>query len=179
VIRFLAFVALLGACLAAPPAPAAVPAHGAVAEAGAPLLARGTVAAPESVASEAGAAILRAGGNAVDAAIAFHFALAVTCPRAGNFGGGGFMLVYTDSGDVAIDYRETAPAAATRDLYLGAAGEVVEGLSLDTHRAAGLPGSGAIPPPTSTGSPSWRSASSRTAPSISAIRATCRCRSSR
>ena len=88
-----------------------------------------------------GAAILRAGGNAVDAAIAVHFALAVTFPRAGNLGGGGFMLVHTDSGDVAIDYRETAPAAATRGLYLDAAGEVVEGLSLDTHRAAGVPGS--------------------------------------
>ena len=104
-------------------------------------LARGVVAAPESVASEVGAAILRTGGNAVDAAIAVHFALAVTFPRAGNLGGGGFMLVHTDSGDVAIDYRETAPAAATRDLYLDASGEVIEGLSLDTHRAAGVPGS--------------------------------------
>ena len=123
------------------PAPAAGPARGAVAEAGAPVLASGVVAAPESVASEVGAAILRAGGNAVDAAIAVHFALAVTHPRAGNLGGGGFMLVHTDSGDFAIDYRETAPAAATRGMYLDAAGNLVEGLSLDTHRAAGVPGS--------------------------------------
>ena len=66
-------------------------------------LERGVVAAPESLASEAGAAVLRDGGNAVDAAIAVQFALAVTYPRAGNLGGGGFMLVHTDSGDV--DHR--------------------------------------------------------------------------
>jgi len=104
-------------------------------------LERGVVAAPESLASEVGAAVLREGGNAVDAAVAVHFALAVTFPRAGNLGGGGFMLVHTDSGDVAIDYRETAPAAASRDMFLDAQGRVVEGLSLDTHRAAGVPGS--------------------------------------
>lgn len=104
-------------------------------------LERGVVAAPESLASEAGAAVLRAGGNAVDAAIAVQFALAVTYPRAGNLGGGGFMLLHTDSGDVTIDYRETAPAAATRDMYLDSTGAVAAGLSLDTHRAAGVPGS--------------------------------------
>jgi gamma-glutamyltranspeptidase / glutathione hydrolase len=104
-------------------------------------LERGVVAAPESLASEVGAAVLRDGGNAVDAAVAVQFALAVTYPRAGNLGGGGFMLVHTDSGDVAIDYRETAPAAATRDMYLDSTGAVVPGLSLDTHRAAGVPGS--------------------------------------
>ena len=135
-IRFLALVLLLGSCLASPLA-----ARGGAAPVPAAVLAHGVVAAPESVASEVGAAILRAGGNAVDAAIAVHFALAVTYPRAGNLGGGGFMLVHTDSGDLAIDYRETAPAAATRDLYLDASGEVIEGLSLDTHRAAGVPGS--------------------------------------
>ena len=126
--------------LAAPAATSATSARGAD-SAPATVLARGVVAAPESVASEVGAAILRAGGNAVDAAVAVHFALAVTFPRAGNLGGGGFMLVHTDSGDFAIDYRETAPAAATGDLYLDASGEVVKGLSLDTHRAAGVPGS--------------------------------------
>ena len=104
-------------------------------------LERGIVAAPESLASEVGAAVLRAGGNAVDAAVAVHFVLVVTYPRAGNLGGGGFMLVHTDSGDVAIDYRETAPAAAVRDMFLDSSGAVVPGLSLDTHRAAGVPGS--------------------------------------
>ncbi len=102
---------------------------------------RGVVAAPESLAAEVGAAILRRGGNAVDAAIAVHFALAVTFPSAGNLGGGGFMLVHTRAGDEALDFRETAPAAATRDMYLDSLGEVVPGASLDTHRAAGVPGS--------------------------------------
>ncbi len=136
-VRSLALVALLATGLAPAPGARAGPAAGT----GAPVLERGVVAAPESVASEVGAAVLRAGGNAVDAAVAVHFALAVTYPRAGNLGGGGFMLVHTDSGDVAIDYRETAPAAASRDLYLDASGEVVARLSLDTHRAAGVPGS--------------------------------------
>jgi gamma-glutamyltranspeptidase/glutathione hydrolase len=110
-------------------------------EAPAAALERGVVASPESLASSVGAGILRQGGNAVDAAIAVHFALAVTFPIAGNLGGGGFMLVHTDSGQFAIDYRETAPAAASRDMYLDAAGNVIAGLSLETHRAAGIPGS--------------------------------------
>src|SRR5262245_10006856 len=105
-----------------------------------PTLDRGVVAAPEPHAAEAGAAVLRDGGNAVDAAIAIQFALAVTFPNAGNLGGGGFMLVHTAAGETSIDYRETAPAAAHRDLYLDAAGEVVPGLSLDTAKAAGVPG---------------------------------------
>ena len=66
-------------------------------------LERGVVAAPESLAAEVGADVLRRGGNAVDAAVAVHFALAVTFPNAGNLGGGGFLLVHTDSGEVAID----------------------------------------------------------------------------
>ncbi|HVP39392.1 MAG TPA: gamma-glutamyltransferase, partial [Candidatus Saccharimonadales bacterium] len=103
-------------------------------------LERGVVVAPESLASEVGAQVLRQGGNAVDAAIAVQFALAVTFPSAGNLGGGGFMLVHTDSGEVAVDYRETAPAAASRDMYLDPTGDVIPGLSLDTHRAAGVPG---------------------------------------
>ena len=138
---FTLFALLTVVAVTPAPAPAAALTRGAGARAAATVLARGVVAAPESVASEVGAAILRAGGNAVDAAVAVHFALAVTYPRAGNLGGGGFMLVHTDSGDAAIDYRETAPAAATRDMYLDASGNVVEGLSLDTHRASGVPGS--------------------------------------
>jgi gamma-glutamyltranspeptidase / glutathione hydrolase len=104
-------------------------------------LERGVVSSPEPLASGVGAEILRRGGNAVDAAIAVQFALAVTFPGAGNLGGGGFMLVHTRGGDAAIDYRETAPAAAFRDMYLDSAGNAVPGLSLDTHRAAGVPGS--------------------------------------
>jgi gamma-glutamyltranspeptidase/glutathione hydrolase len=115
----------LASC-AAPPAP--------------PVLERGLVASPEPHASGIGAAILRDGGNAVDAAIAIQFALAVTFPNAGNLGGGGFMLVHTSSGEASIDYRETAPAAAHRDLFLDARKNVVPGLSLDTAKASGVPG---------------------------------------
>jgi gamma-glutamyltranspeptidase/glutathione hydrolase len=113
---------------------------GCAAPAAPPALDWGMVASPEAHASEAGAAVLREGGNAVDAAIAVQFALAVTFPNAGNLGGGGFMLVHGADGDSAIDYRETAPAAAHRDLFLDDKGDVVPGLSLDTAKAAGVPG---------------------------------------
>src|SRR5437899_12387667 len=85
----------------------------------------GMVVAQERLAAQIGADILRQGGNAVDAAVAIGFALAVTYPRAGNIGGGGFMVIHSAerNEDVAIDYRETAPAAATRDMYLGADGK--------------------------------------------------------
>ena len=122
--RLVLFVAL-GAVLLASPALA---------------LERGVVAAPESLASEVGASILRQGGNATDAAVAVQFALAVTFPSAGNLGGGGFMVVHLGSREFTVDYRETAPGAATRDMYLDSTGAVVPGLSLDTHRAAGVPG---------------------------------------
>jgi len=103
---------------------------------------RGCVVAPEPRAAAIGAQILRDGGNAVDAAVAVHFALAVTYPIAGNIGGGGFLLVLEASGAVhALDYRETAPAAAGRDLYLDADGAVEPGTSLWSHRSAGVPGS--------------------------------------
>ena len=82
----------------------------------------GMVVAQERLAAQVGADILRQGGNAVDAAVATGFALAVTYPRAGNIGGGGFMVIHSAerNEDVAIDYRETAPAATTRDIFLGA-----------------------------------------------------------
>src|SRR4051794_9072093 len=85
----------------------------------------GMVVAQEKLAARIGADILRQGGNAVDAAVATGFALAVTYPRAGNIGGGGFMVIHSAERkeDVAIDYRETAPQAATRDMYLGADGK--------------------------------------------------------
>ena len=92
------------------------------------------------LASEVGRDILRRGGNAVDAAVAVAFALAVVHPEAGNLGGGGFMLVRTGSGEVsALDYRETAPSAATRDMYLDANGQGTD-RSVTGHLASGVPG---------------------------------------
>jgi gamma-glutamyltranspeptidase/glutathione hydrolase len=100
----------------------------------------GAVASAESHASQVGLDVLKAGGNAVDAAIAVAFALAVTHPSAGNLGGGGFMLLRTAAGEsVAIDYRETAPLAASRDMYLDEHGEMTKASVLGA-RAAGIPG---------------------------------------
>ena len=102
----------------------------------------GMVATQESIASEVGLKILQQGGNAVDAAVAVGFALAVTLPRAGNLGGGGFMLIYdAESGEtVALDYREMAPAGASRDMYLDAEGNADPTESRFSHRAVGVPG---------------------------------------
>lgn len=94
------------------------------------------------LASKIGMDIIRQGGNAVDAAIAVHFALAVVYPRAGNLGGGGFMMFRNKKGEVdALDYREKAPGAAFRDMYLDSAKNVIPGLSEDGHLSAGVPGS--------------------------------------
>ncbi len=93
-------------------------------------------------ATDAGVEILKQGGNAVDAAVAVHFALAVTYPFAGNLGGGGFMLIRDKHGKAHfLDYREKAPAAATRDMYLDAQGNIVPGMSLIGYKASGVPGS--------------------------------------
>ena len=93
-------------------------------------------------ASDAGVAILKQGGNAVDAAVAVGFALAVVYPAAGNIGGGGFMLIRDKHGKSHfLDYREKAPAAASRDMYLDAKGNVVPGMSLVGYKASGVPGS--------------------------------------
>src|SRR6202165_4586650 len=102
----------------------------------------GMVVAQESRAARIGVEILDRGGNAVDAAVAVGFALAVTYPRAGNIGGGGFMLIHLAKGnrDVAIDYRETAPAATTRDVFLNEQGEVDARKSRESGLAVGLPG---------------------------------------
>ena len=102
----------------------------------------GMVASQEAVATRVGLDILRRGGNAVDAAVAIGFTLAVTLPRAGNLGGGGFMMVHVASlGEtVAIDYRETAPAAATRDMYLDADGQVDSRRSRFSYLSVGVPG---------------------------------------
>ena len=93
------------------------------------------------LASAVGRDVLRAGGNAVDAAVAVGFALAVVHPEAGNIGGGGFMVIRTADGQVrTLDYRETAPGRASRDMYLDADGEPTE-LSVTGHLSAGVPGS--------------------------------------
>ena len=103
----------------------------------------GMVASTNELASRVGVDILKRGGNAVDAAIAVAFALAVTHPAAGNLGGGGFMMIRLKDGrTTAIDYREMAPAAAHRDVYLDKNGNLIEGEggSLIGYRAAGVPG---------------------------------------
>lgn len=102
----------------------------------------GMVASQEAVASRVGVDILKKGGNAVDAAIATGFALAVTLPRAGNLGGGGFMMIHlADSGDTkALDYREMAPAAAFKNMFLGEDGEPDNQKSRFSGLAVGVPG---------------------------------------
>jgi gamma-glutamyltranspeptidase/glutathione hydrolase len=102
----------------------------------------GMVVTQEARASRIGLDILKRGGNAVDAAVAVGFALAVTYPRAGNIGGGGFMLIHLARANrqVAIDYRETAPAATTPDVFLNASGEADPRKSRETGLAVGVPG---------------------------------------
>ncbi|MEC4986936.1 MAG: gamma-glutamyltransferase [Oscillatoria sp. PMC 1068.18] len=108
-----------------------------------PVIAQnGIVATQEALATKAGLAVLKAGGNAVDAAVTVGFTLAVTLPRAGNIGGGGFMLIHlADSQEtVAIDYREKAPLAATRNMFLDENGEADSQKSRFSHLAVGVPG---------------------------------------
>src|SRR5467141_4806682 len=116
-----------------PPASDAI--HAVVAE-------HGMVVAQERIAARLGADVLRRGGNAVDAAVATGFAMAVTYPRAGNIGGGGFMIIHSAErqADVAIDYRETAPGAMTRDIFLGPDGKPDIAKSRDSALGIGVPG---------------------------------------
>ncbi len=102
----------------------------------------GMVSSQEALATQAGVEILKQGGNAVDAAVAVGFSLAVTLPRAGNIGGGGFMLVHLAKPNktIAIDYREMAPSAAHRDIFIGEDGEPVKKLSREHGLAVGVPG---------------------------------------
>jgi gamma-glutamyltranspeptidase/glutathione hydrolase len=115
--------------------PAADTVHAVVAE-------HGMVVAQEKIAARIGADVLRRGGNAIDAAVATGFALAVTYPRAGNIGGGGFMVIHSrDRGeDVAIDYRETAPAATTPGIFLDADGKPDAAKSRESALGIGVPG---------------------------------------
>ncbi len=104
--------------------------------------ANGMVASQEARATRVGVDILHRGGNAIDAAVAVGFTLAVTLPRAGNLGGGGFMLLHHGaSGEtLALDYREMAPAKAHRDLYLDQAGNVDKAKARFSHQSVGVPG---------------------------------------
>lgn len=105
------------------------------------IAAQGAVVSAHPLASKVGVAVMRSGGNAVDAAIATQLALAVVYPGAGNIGGGGFMVARLANGEtVALDYRETAPMAAHRDMYLDASGSVIPDKSLNGHLSSGVPG---------------------------------------
>jgi len=102
----------------------------------------GMVVSANEKASRVGLDILKKGGNAVDAAVAVQFALAVVYPNAGNIGGGGFMVYRGASGEVnSLDFRETAPATASRDMYLDSLGNPIVDKSLEGHLASGIPGS--------------------------------------
>lgn len=103
---------------------------------------QGMVVSAQPLASKVGVEILKRGGNAVDAAIATGFALAVVYPAAGNLGGGGFMTVSLapPGQDFTLDFRETAPGLAHREMYLDASGEVIKNLSTSSHLASGVPG---------------------------------------
>jgi gamma-glutamyltranspeptidase/glutathione hydrolase len=130
--RTVARLVALAACLALAPTPVA---------AGTASGAHGAVSTDQRLATQAGIDVLRAGGNAVDAAVAIGYTLAVTYPEAGNLGGGGFMLVRRANGAVRFyDFRETAPAAATAGMYLDAHGHARPEASIVGALAAGVPG---------------------------------------
>ena len=135
--RFAAALAVTGALLGSLVAP---PAADAKAPQPKPVLDAAAVAVPDRYAADAAQQIFAAGGNAVDAAVAIAFTLAVTYPDAGNIGGGGFMTLYVDGKPYFLDYREKAPQSATRDMYLDDKGNVIKGMSLVGHRAVAVPG---------------------------------------
>jgi len=145
IVRLVASICLIAAfSFATLPLQRFVPSTTALAASREPVRARhGVVASTNQIASQVGVDIMKRGGNAVDAAIAVAFALAVTHPAAGNLGGGGFMMIRLKNGrTTAIDYREMAPAAATRNIYLDQNGKVIEGEggSIEGYRAPGVPG---------------------------------------
>jgi gamma-glutamyltranspeptidase / glutathione hydrolase len=117
-------------------------AQGAIAASPSPISAEhGMVVSAHRLASDTGIKVLKAGGNAIDAAVAVAYALAVTFPEAGNIGGGGFMTIrLRDGRQTFIDFRETAPQAATANMYLDAAGNVIPALSTRGYRAVAIPG---------------------------------------
>jgi gamma-glutamyltranspeptidase / glutathione hydrolase len=102
---------------------------------------KAAIVSAHPLASDAGMQMIRKGGNAFDAAIATQFALAVVYPGAGNLGGGGFLVAHTSKGkNIALDYREMAPAKASKDMYLDSAGNPITDLSMEGHLASGVPG---------------------------------------
>jgi gamma-glutamyltranspeptidase/glutathione hydrolase len=130
-------LAAASAASPAPPFPAGWPyPQGAPA----PRSARAMVVTDDTLATQVGVGVLAAGGNAVDAAVATAFALAVAFPTAGNIGGGGFLIARVGGKSYALDFRETAPAVSTRDMYVGADGKPT-GDSRDGWRSSGVPGS--------------------------------------
>lgn len=107
-----------------------------------PLGEQAMISSAHPLATQVGVEVLKNGGNAFDAALAVKFTLAVVFPRAGNIGGGGFALYRMNDGSIgALDFREKAPQAGSRDMFLDAEGNVIEGLSIKGHKAAGVPGS--------------------------------------
>ncbi len=105
-----------------------------------PFSKNGMVVSAHKLASEAGVEIMKKGGNAIDAAVATGFALAVVYPAAGNIGGGGFMTAVVDGEKFTLDFREMAPGLAHKDMYLDDSSQVISGLSLYSHLASGVPG---------------------------------------
>jgi gamma-glutamyltranspeptidase/glutathione hydrolase len=105
-----------------------------------PVLTASALAVADKYSADAAEHIFKEGGNAVDAAVAIAFTLAVTYPEAGNLGGGGFMTLYVNGKPYFLDYRERAPLAATKDMYLDKDGNVIKGMSLVGARAVGVPG---------------------------------------
>ena len=103
-------------------------------------ISQAAVAMPDRYSAEVSAQILEQGGNAVDAAVAAAFTLAVTYPEAGNIAGGGFMTLRLNGETQFLDYREVAPGAATRDMFLDSDRQVIPKSSLSGHRASGVPG---------------------------------------
>ena len=131
--RIVAAVVSIGVIAAAPARAASV----------APVAAEnGMVVSAQHLATEVGIEVLKRGGNAVDAAVAVGYALAVVYPAAGNLGGGGFMTIQlADGRKTFLDFRETAPKGATANMYLDKDGNVIAGLSTKGHLAVGVPGS--------------------------------------
>ncbi len=142
-LRRVAIAALLsGSCFSASAAPPPPPvSYGVEEDVFHPVRAKqGMVASVDATATQVGVDILKEGGNAVDAAVAVGYALAVTHPQAGNLGGGGFMLIRSKNGNTtAIDFREMAPAKATRDMFLDDQGQPGQQKSLTSHLASGTP----------------------------------------